>query len=1494
MQPLNLPPTNDVYRLGIDIGSTTAKAVFLAPDGRTVFTAYRRHNAETLLTLQTILNEAGAALGNVPAALLVTGSAGMGVAETYALPFIQEVVASAEVIHQRYPQVQTLIDIGGEDAKIIFFDEQQRPDIRMNGSCAGGTGAFIDEMATLLGVPISALDGLARRSTTIYPMASRCGVFAKTDLQNLISRQAPKEDIAASVFHAVVLQTLATLARGRQVRPALLFSGGPLTFMPALKTAFLKVLGLAEADLVQADSPELLPALGAALAHSANRRTLTIQELIEALAVEKVHHQAQVNRHRALFESPEQYQDWALNQKNRRIERVSPAGCADEDYFLGIDSGSTTTKVVLIDGQGRVAFSYYANNGGNSIAAVQSGLRGLRQAFEGQPFIPRIARSVVTGYGEDLIRAAFGIDEGMVETLAHFRAARAFDPQVTFILDIGGQDMKAIFIKEGQIQNIEINEACSSGCGSFIQSFARNMGYEVADFAQLACAAEAPYNLGTRCTVFMNSRVKQALREGAKINDISAGLAYSVIKNALHKVLKITNTEVLGEHIVVQGGTFRNPAVHKALETLIGRRVVCPDLAELMGAYGAALAGRDAWINGAVEASRFIGLEQVDTLGEYQRRDIRCRGCENKCAVTKLGFPNGNSFFSGNRCEKIYSNGGKAERRGVSLPALKYALLFEREDLTQAGSQTLTPALSRGERGLETLTPGLSRGERELEALTPAISRGERGLETLSPGLSRGERGMTIGIPRVLNMYENYPFWHALFTACGLRVRLSAPSSNALYQGGAAQIMSENLCFPGKLVSGHIMDLVQARVDRIFYPMVFYEKNEFADADNTYNCPVVSGYPDVVRSAIDPAERYGIALDTPAISFRDDDLLDKACSQYLAGLGIQPRVIKKALKAARAAQAEYKQQVIAIGAEVIGEARRSGRPLILLMGRPYHIDPLINHKIPDLLADFGVDVITEDCLPMTGETLDNRHVMTQWEYMNRYFHAARWAGQQENVELVQLNSFGCGPDPFLLDEIRTILAEYGKRPTVIRIDEIESTGSTKLRLRSMMESLRQADGHAQRVRTTRKSTRPFQPEDRIRTVIVPDFSPFTSPPIVRPFTDMGYQIVKLPEPDHASVDVGLKYTNNEICYPGIITLGDLVKALQSGEYDLSRTAIGFSQTGGQCRATSYPSMIKKALVAAGFEQVPVVTLSTSFNVLNDQPGFKFNTKEYIYKAAIGMMFCDALSEMYYSTVIREKHTGSTQALADRYLDWFMEGVIPLTKTGLLEWLERAVQDFNAIETLPGHYPRVGIVGEIYVKYNAFSNNHAAQWLMDQGLEVVMPSFFEFFEGGMISKDHGVKTHIRKRDVNWLIYFLGQKLANHFLREFASVMHGYVRYHPHKPIQDVAAQAQEILSLNHQYGEGWLIAGEIAAFAREGVTNVLCLQPFGCIANHVIAKGVQKRLQERYPQINLLFLDADAGISEVNFFNRMHFFVNHARAASSGNKGQFTLAATAAD
>jgi predicted CoA-substrate-specific enzyme activase len=1420
------------FRMGIDIGSTTAKAVISNQDAEVQFSEYRRHNAETLLTLQAIIQEALQSLGDIKVNLLVTGSAGLGVSEKFNIPFIQEVVASAEVVSQLYPEVKTLIDIGGEDAKMIFFNAARPPDIRMNGSCAGGTGAFIDEMANLLNVQVSELSNLAEKHTRIYPIASRCGVFAKTDVQNLLSRKTAWEDIAASIFNAVVLQTLATLSRGHKLSPLILFSGGPLTFLPALKDSFVRVLNIDRDSLLEAENTELLPAIGAALANSANRREISLAQLMNLLGTVHEHEHTGQNRLSPLFEDGEDFGRWVEARTQHRVDRIDIRQMDGVECFLGVDSGSTTTKLVLTDRHGRIVFDFYCNNNGNSMQAVREGLERIRQLFAGDDSPPHIVRSVVTGYGEDLIRAAFGFDEGMVETLAHFRAARAFDEDVSFILDIGGQDMKAIYVRNGHIQNIEINEACSSGCGSFIESFSRSMGYEVSGFAQLACTSGFPCDLGTRCTVFMNSKVKQALRENAEVGDISAGLAYSVIKNALHKVLQISDTSTLGDRIIVQGGTFRNPAIHKAMENLLDKQVLCPDIAELMGAYGAALTAQDTYCCGVEQIENdFVGLENLGSIDDYTKKHIRCRGCENKCAVTKLIFQNGNAFYTGNRCEKIYTNSGKRERIGTNLPDLKYHLLFDRE----------TDPVS-----------------------TPRL---------------------ILGIPRVLNLYENFPFWNTLFVECGIKVRLSDPSSNALSEKGAGTIMSENICFPAKIAHGHIYNLIEAGVDRIFYPMVFYEKSDFSDAANCYNCPIISGYPDVIRSAIDPEGKFGIPLDMPSISFQDQGLLRKACSQYLKELGISSRAFRRAFARAVEAQQEFKEEIRAIGADILDEARADGRPIILLMGRPYQIDPMINHKVPEILINFGIDVITEDAIPMEpDQILNGEYASTQWEYSNRFYHAAHWAGQQDNVQAVQLNSFGCGPDATIVDNIRSILSRYGKGHTVIRVDEIESTGSTKLRLRSMIEVLRKNGTSVKHTYTPGETIRLYRETDRRKTVIVPQFSRFCSPPFVGALVESGYKVESLPPSDRESVQVGLRYANNEICYPGIVVAGDLIRALQSGKYDLSDVVIGFFESGGQCRATTYLSMLKRALISAGFEDTTIVTVSLSAQAQNEQPGFELALKEFLPKAVLGIIYSDILSTMYHATAIRELHKGEALDLANRYLLPLEKGALSLNRDSVLATLEKAVADFNDIETNDRDYPIVGLVGEIYLKYNSFGNNQIVQWFWDQDIEVIVPPLMEFFSQWVINVEERAQANVERADMlRRLLSFAANKYLHAFLGDVDAAMKRFRYYRPSHTIQNIAKKAQEIVSLTHQYGEGWLIAGEIGTFVEDGVLNVLCLQPFGCIANHVVAKGVGTRLKEKYPQLNLLFLDIDAGISEVNLFNRLHFFIDHARIVNNGTR-----------
>ncbi|HCF57912.1 MAG TPA: CoA activase, partial [Myxococcales bacterium] len=842
----NPDPSARPCRLGIDVGSTTAKLVVLDQAHRLLFAEYLRHNAEVFTTLVGMLERALERFGDQTLSVAITGTAGMGVSEKTGIHFIQEVVSSANVVRALYPEVRTLIDLGGEDAKIIFFNERMKPDIRMNGACAGGTGAFIDQMATLLNVSVEDLDRLAARHTSVYPIASRCGVFAKTDVQNLISRDVPREEIAASIFRAVALQSVNALSRGFKITPKVLFSGGPLTFLPMLRQAFREVLQLSDAQTFVPERPELVTAIGAALSDGVERTDLTLAGLLERLrAGNGGARTAAASGPEALFADEAELQSWSALKDRHQVGRVALEELDGQDCFLGIDSGSTTTKVVLTDAEGRLGLTHYATNDGNPIEAVLSGLERVRARLAEAGVAPRIARTAVTGYGEDLIRSALRIDEGLVETIAHYRAAKFFDPEVSFILDIGGQDMKAIFVRDGVINDLEINEACSSGAGSFIQTFARSLGYEVTEFARLACASQHPCDLGTRCTVFMNSKVKQSLREGATIGDISAGLAYSVVKNCFNKVLKISNPDLLGAHVVVQGGTFRNPAVLRALERVIGREVVRPDIAELMGAYGAALHASDRYaqaLRAAVPAaSTFIGLDDLERARHYERKTLMCKGCENTCTISRLTFEGDRVFFTGNKCERVFSNQGADRKKGLNLHETKRALLFERSGAAIGGR----------------------------------------------------ERPMKIGIPRALNQFENFPYWNTLLTECGFEVVLSSPSSVKLAEKGAGTVMSENICFPAKLTNGHVLDLIGKRVDRILFPMVRYEQDEHPEAVNYYNCPVVTGYPDVIRSAVDPALRHGVPYDKPEISFTDDELLAGSSWAYLKTMGVKRPVFER-------------------------------------------------------------------------------------------------------------------------------------------------------------------------------------------------------------------------------------------------------------------------------------------------------------------------------------------------------------------------------------------------------------------------------------------------------------------------------------------------------------------------------------------------------------------------------------------------------------------------
>lgn len=1408
------------YKLGIDIGSTTAKIVVFSPEGEIVFNKYGKHNTYVYQALIAALKEAFGKLGDIKLSAAITGTAGMGVSERNRIKFVQEVIAATNVVNQKYPDVKTLIDIGGEDTKMIFFQKGKSPDIRMNGNCAGGTGAFIEQMASLLNVKVEDMNALAAESQNHYPIASRCGVFAKTDIQNLLARKVEKADIASSIFHAVGIQTLNTLSRGYEVKPKVMFIGGPLTFMPELRKKMLSAMNLNEDDMILPAFSQYFPAQGAALEAEG---CFLLSDLIEQFEKSQNVKAERTDRLPQLFSNKEDFDKWKAERNIVNPKKIALKDYQGKNLFLGIDSGSTTSKVVIIGQDNELLYSRYTNNEGNTLGKIHQALKDFytenKDVLLNRNF--NITASAVTGYGEDLVKAALGIDYGIVETLAHFSAAKFLNPKVDFIMDIGGQDMKAIFIQGGVINRIELNESCSAGCGSFIETFAKTLGMSTPDFALSACESPAPCDLGTRCTVFMNSKVKQSLRENATVSDISAGLAYSVIKNALFKVLKLKNFDELGQTIVVQGGTFKNPAVYRAFEVLTGKKLTSTEIPEMMGAFGAAIYAKERFLSDGKNTGTFLGLENIDKALEYSNKQIICKGCENNCLVTAFKFSNKQTYYSGNKCQKVFNSKGEKTEKGENLFAIRYNLLFDRD--------------------------------KDIEKPL-----------------------MTIAIPRVLNMYSNYPFWHALLTECNIKVLLTPPTTIKMYETGSGTIMSDNICFPAKLVHGHIMWAVNEKPDRIFYPIVTFEKNDFKNTENSFNCPIVSGYADVIRSSIDPYGKYGIPFDTPTVNFNDEALLYKTCKKYLKSIGISGSVVKKAFKAALSAQKEYRSKIAVKAMEIIENAKHENKLLVVLAGRPYHADPLINQKTPDIIADLGASVISEDSLSAYLDVMDLQ-IIPQWAYPNRILNAAQWVAEQDqNITFVQLNSFGCGPDAVLVDEVTDILRAAGKSNTVIRIDEINSTGSILLRIRSLMESFKVMDLKNRPMRHIRQQVKPFGIEDRGRTILAPYFAEGYSDILPAVFEMGGYKLVNLPKPDKRSVEWGLRYANNEICYPATIVIGDMMKAIKEGQYDRDKIAFAITQTGGQCRASSYMALMKKALVSAGYSDIPIITVGTAGKTINQQPGFTMNWLKFLPVLVPVTIYTDTLLRFYYILVVREKHKGETLRFKDKYMRLLQEEVPYRQPKKIYELMAQMVEEANNIEIFEDKkIPKIGIVGEIYVKYNKFGHRFISDKLVEEGVEVVFPPILEFFTQEIVNVKKNWEMNLTHHKFSsWVLVEFFNIYINNAISKAEKILKKSKFPFVFESIKQIAEDAEKTLSLSNQFGEGWLISAEISSFAKQGINNIISVQPFGCIANQIISKGIEKNLKKKYPNLNLLFLDYDDGASDVNITNRLYFMLKN--------------------
>ena len=1398
-----------VYNIGLDVGSTTVKLVILNSDGDIVFKKYIRHYSDIKSTVIKVFDSCKSIIKGHNMTLNITGSGGLSISKNLDVPFIQEVIAASKAVEERIPGTDVAIELGGEDAKITYFGESIEQ--RMNGTCAGGTGAFIDQMASLLQTTPEGLNELAKGYKVIYPVASRCGVFAKTDVQPLLNEGAAKEDIAASILQAVVNQTISGLAQGKPIRGNVAFLGGPLYFLSELRKRFIETLKLENQNIIFPADSQYFVSIGAALS-SINENSYSANDIYEKLLrINNISNTESKNLD-PLFSSEKEYEEFVKRHDKNKVKREELKDYKGKAY-LGIDAGSTTTKVALVSENGGLLYSYYGSNMGRPLVSTIDALKDLYSKVNSDT---EIVNSCVTGYGEHLIKAALNIDIGEIETIAHYKGADYFLPGVDFILDIGGQDMKSLRIHNGVIDSIMLNEACSSGCGSFIESFSNSLNIDIKDFAKTGIKSKEPVDLGTRCTVFMNSRVKQAQKEGATVSDISAGISASVIKNALFKVIRLRSPEDLGEKIVVQGGTFYNDAVLRSLEKLADREVVRPDIAGIMGAFGAALIAKERYSEG-YNSKMIKGEKLHDFKTETDMK--RCGLCGNNCLLTINSFSDGRNFISGNRCER----GAGIEKKTTDIPNLysyKYKRVFDYKPL----SKTEAP---------------------------------------------RGE----IGLPRVLNMYEDYPFWFTFFNDLGYRVVLSARSSKNIYELGMETIPSESVCYPGKLVHGHIMNLINRGVKKIFYPCIPFNIKEDEEAGNHFNCPVVTSYPETIKANMDDLKENDVEFYHPFLPLDDKKKMLKRLIEELNNENIRESEIKDALNKAYDELEKYKEDVKKEGEKTLRYIKEKGIKGIVLAGRPYHIDPEINHGIPEMIESYGFAILSEDSINHLSKTERPLRVVDQWMYHSRLYSTATYVATKKDLELVQLNSFGCGLDAVTSDQVQEILERYGKIFTLIKIDEINNLGAVRIRVRSLMATIKERDkrGFIPQKLDDIPQRVVFTKEMKNRhTILTPQMSPIHFQFLQTGVNASGYNIEILPSVDKKAIDEGLKYVNNDACYPSIIVVGQIMAALKSGKYDVDNTSVVISQTGGGCRATNYIAFIRKALKDGGFSNVPVISLNASG--LEKNPGFKIGFK-MLDKMIKSLVYGDLLMRVLYKVRPYEKIPGSANKLYDDWVEKCNDSLLNGNTKDYRKNIYDIVRDFDNLEINENIIkPKVGIVGEILVKFHPTANNNIISLLEDEGAEVVVPDLIDFFL--YTAHNSNIRYEILSGKFKSSMFStMAIKFIERYRKDMVKALKESERFEPPKTIYELADLAKKHLSLGNQTGEGWFLTAEMVELIESGVNNILCLQPFACLPNHITGKGMIKELRRSYPKSNVAAIDYDPGASEVNQLNRIKLMLS---------------------
>lgn len=1413
-----------MHKIGVDIGSTTIKLVVLNDKAELIFDRYQRHFSNISETLTSMMEEAKLAIGNLNFAAMITGSGGLSLANWVGLDFLQEVVAVSHAIEHGAPETDVAIEIGGEDAKIIYFKGGLEQ--RMNGICAGGTGSFIDQMAALLQTDATGLNELAKDYKVIYPIAARCGVFAKSDIQPLMNEGASKPDLAVSIFQAVVSQTISGLACGKPIRGKVAFLGGPLHFLPELKRRFADVLKLSKKDIIEPENSHLFAAVGSALSADEGK-IFDFDTIIDNLKSKKKV-DFEIARMEPLFADEYEYAEFKSRHEKNVIAKKDLSDYVG-DAFLGIDAGSTTTKLALISKSGELLHSFYAGNEGNPLRMV---MKALSELYEILPDKVKIRKSCVTGYGEGLVKEALLVDLGEIETVAHYKAAAFFEPDVDFILDIGGQDMKCLRIRGGVIDNVLLNEACSAGCGSFIETFAKSLGFDAPDFAQIALFAKNPIDLGSRCTVFMNSRVKQAQKEGADVSDISAGLAYSVIKNALQKVIKITDPAQLGKYIVVQGGTFNNEAVLRSFEKISERNAIRPDIAGIMGAFGAAIIARADYKEGYQTT-----LLSKDAIGELKIKSTmtRCKSCLNNCLLTINTFNAGRRFISGNRCER----GLGKEKAAVNIPNLfdyKLERLFGYKPIS------------------------------EKEAV----------------------RGI-VGIPRVLNMYENYPLWFTFFTELKYRVELSPESTRGVYEKGMESIPSESVCYPAKLAHGHINELIRRGVRFIFYPSIAYEKKEIKAADHCFNCPIVTSYPENIRNNMEELREYDIDFRNPFLNLDKKKSLAKRLAAEFPEI---PRdELNKALDRALAEQERYRSDMRKKGDETLKYLREKKLTGFVVAGRPYHTDPEINHGLPELINSYGIAVLTEDSVSHLKDVERPLVVRDQWAYHSRLYTAAALVKESDNLELIQLNSFGCGLDAVTTDEVHAILESAGKIYTCLKIDEVNNLGSARIRIRSLIAALNERkikntkfeikQHKLQRVMFTKKMR-------KNHTILSPQMSPIHFEFLREAFVSCGYNLVVMPTLDRAAIDIGLRYVNNDACYPALIVVGQIMNALKSGNYDLNNVSIMITQTGGGCRASNYIGFIRKALKKANLQHIPVISLNVGG--IEKNPGLEL-TPKLLSRCMKSLVYGDLFMRVLYKVRPYEAVPGSAYALYRKWSKVCKKSVVEGGMKDFKKNIYRIVEDFDNLELLDIEKPKVGVVGEILVKFHPTANNDIVAQLENEGCEAVVPDLTDFLLYSLYNSTYKEKYFGGKKLMRVMTDFC-IRIMEIYRKDLKNALASSARFTPPVSVSHLGNLAEPIVSLGNQTGEGWFLTAEIIELIQSGVSNVVCTQPFACLPNHVTGKGIIKEVKRQYPLSNIVAVDYDPGASEVNQLNRIKLMIETARR-NMGKDGHAPIWAAAA-